>query len=56
MHMPAIPRDERFDSTLALSRDPYRYIGEQTPSHGADLIEMRFMRQPAIALTGSSAA
>lgn len=54
--MPGIPRDDRFDSTLALARDPYRYISEQTRRRGADLIEMRFLLQPTIAMSGPAAA
>ena len=31
-----MPRDERFDSTLALLADPYRYIGNQCRRLGSE--------------------
>lgn len=47
-----IPRDDRFDSSLALWRDPYRFIGKQCQAFGADLFETRLLLQPTICMTG----
>ena len=54
--MPAIPRDRRPDSTLALLRDPYRYIGRECRRHGTDLFEARLLLKKTICMTGAEAA
>lgn len=54
--MGGIPRDTRPDSTIALARDPYRYIGETCRRLGSDLFETRVMLRPTICMTGPEAA
>lgn len=51
-----IPRERSFDSTLALLRDPYRYVSERCRAHGSDLFETRLRLQRTICLTGKEAA
>jgi fatty-acid peroxygenase len=54
--MPAIPRDHRFDSTLALLRDPYRYIARRCKELDSDVFETRLMLRPTLCMTGAQAA
>lgn len=54
--MPAIPRDRRFDSTLALLRDPYRYIARRCKELDSDVFETRLMLRPTLCMTGAQAA
>ena len=54
--MPHIPRDGRFDSTLAFSRDPYRFVSRQCRRFGSDLFEARIMLQKTICMVGKDAA
>lgn len=54
--MPQIPREQGFDQTLALLRDPYHFIARRCRRHGADLFETRLLLQPTICLTGPEAA
>lgn len=54
--MPQLPRDNRLDATLALLKDPYRFISKQCRSYGADLFETRLMLRKTICMTGQEAA
>ncbi len=54
--MPQLPRDNRLDATLALLKDPYRFISRQCRAHGADLFETRLMLRETICMTGPEAA
>ena len=54
--MQPIPRDEAFDSTLALLTDPYELISKRCRRYGADLFETRLLLRPAICMTGPEAA
>lgn len=54
--MPHIPRDKRFDSTLALFRDPYEFISKQCRRYGSDLFQTRLLLQKTICMTGPQAA
>jgi fatty-acid peroxygenase len=54
--MPQLPRDNRLDATLALLKDPYRFISRQCRAHGADLFETRLMLRKTICMTGPEAA
>ncbi len=54
--MPRIPRDKSFESTLALIRDPYRFIAKRCRRYGADLFETRLRLQRTICMTGPEAA
>ncbi len=54
--MPPIPRDKSLDSTLALKRDPYRFISRRCQHHRSDLFETRLMLQKTICMTGPQAA
>lgn len=54
--MPEIPRDDRFDSSFALLRDPYRFISDRRRSSGSDLFEARLQFRKTICMTGSEAA
>ena len=54
--MAELPRDDRFDATLALKRDPYRYISRTARALGTDLFETRLLLRPTLCLTGRDAA
>ncbi len=54
--MHQIPRDKSFDSTLALLRDPYRFISKRCRRHGTDLFETRLLLQKTICMSGPEAA
>lgn len=54
--MPPIPREKTLDSTLALLRDPYRFIAKRCRHHEADLFETRLLLQRTICMTGPEAA
>jgi fatty-acid peroxygenase len=54
--VPEIPRDQTFDSTLALARDPYGYISKRCWRYGADLFQTRIMLRKTICMTGPEAA
>lgn len=54
--MPQIPRDPSFDGTLALIRDPYRFIARRCQQHESDLFETRLLLQKTICMTGPEAA
>ena len=51
-----LPRDDRFDATLALKRDPYRYISRRARELGTDCFETRVLLRPTLCLTGRDAA
>lgn len=51
-----MPRDRRPDSTLALLRDPYRYVGKECRQHGTDLFEARILLRSTICMRGPEAA
>ncbi len=46
----------RFDSTLALRADPYRFIGRQCALAGRDLFATRVLLKRTICVTGAAAA
>lgn len=54
--MPRIPRDARFDSTMALIRDPYEFVSKRCRQYRSDLFETRLMLRKAICMTGPEAA
>ena len=54
--MPELPRAPKPDSTVALLRDPYRFISKRCADLGTDLFETRLLLQKAICLTGPEAA
>jgi len=51
-----IPRDARFDATLAALRDPYRYISRRALELGSDLFETRLLLRRTLCMTGREAA
>ena len=51
-----IPRELWPDSTLALLREPYRFISRRCQSHGSDVFQTRLLLRPTICLTGAAAA
>lgn len=52
--MPKIPRDPLPESTLALIRDPYRFISKRCERYQSDLFEtaLMFQRTPRPPLPG----
>ncbi len=54
--MTHIPRDKGFDSTLALIRDPYRFVQKRCRRYGTDLFETRLLLRRTICMTGPDAA
>ena len=54
--MPRIPRDQSFDSTLALLLDPYGFVSKRCRRYGADLFQARLLLRPTICMTGPEAA
>ncbi|WP_119682015.1 cytochrome P450 [Indioceanicola profundi] len=54
--MTIIPRDESFDSTLALFLDPYGFISKRCRRYGADLFLARILLRKTICMTGPEAA
>jgi len=54
--MPSIPRIPGFDHTLALLRDPYRFISNQCRALGSDIVDARFLLQRTICMSGAPAA
>lgn len=52
----AMPRDGRFDATLALKLDPYGYIRKQCKRLGSDVFQTRILFQRTICLTGPQGA
>lgn len=54
--MPTIPRDENFDSTLALLADPYEFIAKRCRRYGSDLFETRLLLRRTVCMSGPQAA
>ncbi|WP_029008041.1 cytochrome P450 [Azospirillum halopraeferens] len=54
--MPAIPRDDRPDSTWALLSEGYPFIMNRCRRFGSDLFTARLMFTPAICMSGPEAA
>jgi len=54
--MPDIPDDGRFDSTLDLVRDPYRFISRRCRELDSDLFQTRLMLRRTICMRGRDAA
>lgn len=54
--MPQIPRDGRFDATVALLRDPYGFIAKRCRRFGTDLFQTRILLRPTVCMTGPAAA
>lgn len=54
--MPQIPRTASLDSTLALMRDPYRFIAKRCRRHGADVFRTRILLRETICMSGPAAA
>ena len=54
--MPRIPRDTSPESTLALLKDPYRFVSRRCRRHESDVFESRLMLQTTICMTGPEAA
>lgn len=44
--MPTISSDESVDATLAMLRDPYRFISTRCRRHGSDLFWTRLLLRP----------
>jgi fatty-acid peroxygenase len=51
-----LPRDEPFDSTLAMLREGYRFIPDRCRRYGTDAFECRLMLHPAVCVSGPDAA
>ena len=51
-----IPRDESFDATLALIRDPYEFVRKRSQRHGSDLFETRLLLRRTVCMIGPEAA
>ncbi|WP_037254902.1 cytochrome P450 [Rhodopirellula europaea] len=54
--MTRMPSNTSFDDTLALARDPYRFISKQCERHGSDAFETRLLLQKVICIRGEEAA
>lgn len=54
--MPPIPRDTRFDSTLALLSAPYDFISLRCARYRSDLFEARLLLRRTICMKGPEAA
>lgn len=54
--MPRMPTERAPDSTLALLRDPYGWIGRRCEAHGSDAFAARLLLQPTICMRGADAA
>jgi fatty-acid peroxygenase len=54
--MRSIPRDEHFDVTLELLRDPYHFVAKRCRALKSDVFEARLMMQPTIFMSGPAAA
>ena len=51
-----LPRVRQFDSSMALLRDPYRFIGRQCDVHQTDAVEGRLFLRRTIFMRGAEAA
>lgn len=54
--MPSIPRDKLPESTLALFRDGYEFIGKRCERLGSDVFQTRLMLQKTVCMRGPEAA
>ncbi len=54
--MTQMPSNTSFDDTLALARDPYRYISKHYERHGTDAFQTRLLLQKVICMRGEEAA
>ncbi|MFU8851866.1 cytochrome P450 [Micromonospora sp. SL1-18] len=54
--MTSIPTDRSPDSTLALLREGYRFVGDRCDRYGSDIFQTRLMLEPTIFLRGRPAA
>ena len=54
--MPRIPRTTSPDSTIALMRDPYRFIATRCQRYGADIFRTRILLRETICMSGPAAA
>src|SRR5690625_7831989 len=54
--MHPFPTTGSFDSTLALRRDPYRFISNQCNRHASDAFETRLLLQKMTCIRGEEAA
>lgn len=50
-----IPRHGFLDSTLALTRNPYRFISKNCRRHRTDVFQTRILFKPALCMTGPEA-
>ena len=51
-----LPRETAPDSTLALLRDPYRFVSERCRRHGGPAFACRLMLAPAVCMSGRAAS
>lgn len=51
-----LPRERVPDCTLALVRDPYRFIGPRCAKHGTDAFEARILLRRTVCMSGPAAA
>ncbi len=51
-----IPRDKAFDATLAMKRDPYRFMRKRCIALGEDVFQTRLMLRKTICMSGPEAA
>lgn len=56
MRFSRMPRDERFDASMALLANPYRFIRDECRRHGSDVFEARIFLQRTVCMTGPDAA
>lgn len=54
--MRTIPKDGRFDVTLAMLRDPYHFVAKRCRSLNADVFSSRLMLRKTIFMSGPAAA
>lgn len=54
--MNTIPHEAWPDNTLALLRDPYRFISRRCQAHQSDVFQARIMLEKTICITGREAA
>ena len=54
--MVSIPSVTRFDSTLALLRNPYGFISDTCRDLGSDIFTTRVLLEQTICMTGAAAA
>ena len=54
--MHSIPRDIWPDATIAVARDPYRFIARRARRLGSDAFRSRLLGRPAVFVTGPDAA